>query len=27
MNVMAPLIDYPIVKANINRRLKRRGAH
>ncbi len=27
MNVMAPLIDYPIVKANINRRLKRRGAN
>jgi Na+-transporting NADH:ubiquinone oxidoreductase subunit B len=27
MNVLAPLIDYPIVKANINRRLKRRGAH
>jgi len=24
MNVMAPLIDYPIVRANINRRLKRR---
>jgi len=27
MNVMAPLIDYPIVRANINRRLKRRGAN
>ncbi len=31
MNVLAPLIDYPIVKANINRRLSRsqsgRGAH
>ncbi|MGE5339560.1 MAG: NADH:ubiquinone reductase (Na(+)-transporting) subunit B [Gemmatimonadota bacterium] len=27
MNVLAPLIDYPIVKANINRRMKRRGAH
>ena len=27
MNVMAPLIDFPIVKANINRRLKRRGAN
>jgi len=27
MNVMAPLIDFPIVRANINRRLKRRGAH
>ena len=27
MNVMAPLIDYPIVRANVNRRLKRRGAN
>jgi len=31
MNVLAPLIDYPIVKANINRRFNRRqsgrGAH
>jgi Na+-transporting NADH:ubiquinone oxidoreductase subunit B len=25
MNVMAPLIDYPLVKANINRRIKRRA--
>jgi Na+-transporting NADH:ubiquinone oxidoreductase subunit B len=27
MNVMAPLIDYGFVKANINRRLRRRGGH
>ncbi|HEX5629938.1 MAG TPA: NADH:ubiquinone reductase (Na(+)-transporting) subunit B, partial [Usitatibacteraceae bacterium] len=27
MNVMAPLIDYPIVKANIKRRLARGGPH
>ena len=25
MNVMAPLIDYPLVKANISRRMKRRA--
>jgi hypothetical protein len=26
MNVMAPVIDYGFVKANINRRSKRRAA-
>jgi Na+-transporting NADH:ubiquinone oxidoreductase subunit B len=27
MNVMAPLIDYPLVRANIKRRLRRRDEH
>jgi Na+-transporting NADH:ubiquinone oxidoreductase subunit B len=27
MNVMAPLIDYPLVRANIKRRLRRRAEH
>ena len=27
MNVMAPLIDYGFVKANVNRRLRRGGGH
>jgi len=27
MNVVAPLIDYALVKANITRRMKRRGQH
>jgi Na+-transporting NADH:ubiquinone oxidoreductase subunit NqrB len=25
MNVMAPVIDYGMIKANINRRMKRRA--
>ncbi|MEO8509381.1 MAG: NADH:ubiquinone reductase (Na(+)-transporting) subunit B, partial [Betaproteobacteria bacterium] len=25
MNVLAPLIDYPLVRANVNRRMRRRG--
>jgi len=27
MNVLAPLIDYPLVRANIKRRLRRRAEH
>ncbi len=27
MNVMAPLIDYPMIRANIKRRLRRRAEH
>jgi Na+-transporting NADH:ubiquinone oxidoreductase subunit NqrB len=27
MNVVAPIIDYALVKANIRRRMKRRAEH